>query len=106
MQHGSLGRQADLFATGSDLFDGAVAPEEDEADRLELMAMAREEMAALLDRARGAARLPWSDYTQATLAEMRFDGLSRRLPEEEGAALRAAFAAELDRLYALEDQPA
>lgn len=99
-----MGRQADLFAP-PDLFDAA-ASAEDEDDRLELMAMARAEMAALLERARGAARLPWSDYTQATLAEMRFDGLSRQVPPDEGEALRAAFAAELDRLYALEDEPA
>jgi hypothetical protein len=99
-----MGRQADLFASPRDLFDPVAAPVADEADRRELEAMARDEMAALLGRARGAARLPWADYTQATLAEMRFDGLARHVPADEGAALRAAFAAELDRLYALEEQ--
>lgn len=106
MSRGSLGRQADLFAPMPDLFDGATPSDMDEADRLELMAMARADMAALLERARAAARLPWADYTQATLAEMRFDGLSRQVPEAEGAELRAAFAAELDRLYALEGETA
>ena len=102
MSRASLGRQADLFAATGDLFDAlAPTPEEAEADRIELMAMARSELAALLDRARGAARLPWSDLTRAALAELRFDSLSRQVPEDEGAALREAFAVELDRLYAL-----
>ena len=54
-------------------------------------------------RAHSAAqRLPWADYTQSALAEMRFDGLARWLPDTEAAQLRAAYAEELDRLYAAE----
>lgn len=98
-----MGRQADLFAPQADLFDGG-GIEQDEDDRLELLALAREEIATLLALARKAVRLPWADYTQAALAEIRFDGLTQHLPEGEGAAMRAAFAAELDRLYAIEDQ--
>lgn len=101
MSRMSAARQPDFFAPQDDLFDCAAGPEA-EADRLELAARARAELAAMLERARGAARLPWADYTQATLAELRFDSLSRRLPEQDGAALREAFGAELDRLYALE----
>jgi hypothetical protein len=56
-----------------------------------------------LARVREAAALPWKDLTQATLAELRFDSIAGWLPEEEAAALRAAFHRELDRLYAALD---
>jgi hypothetical protein len=51
----------------------------------------------VLAQMRGAAVLPW-DATGATLVELRFAGLTRGLPEPERAALRAEFAAEMDRL--------
>ena len=88
--------QADLFAPAA--AEPATEIEVDAAfieDR-------RRELQALLDKARSAVRLPWKDVAQAWLAEMRFDGLLRWLPEAEAAPLRDAFAAELDRLYARE----
>jgi hypothetical protein len=60
-----------------------------------LAALCRRDAEALLAQVRGAERLPW-DATGATLAELRFEALTRALPEAE--ALRAAFAAEMDRL--------
>jgi hypothetical protein len=57
----------------------------------------RRDAEALLGQMRGASLLPW-DATGATLAELRFEGLTRGLPEAERAALRAEFAAEMDRL--------
>jgi len=71
-----------------------------EADR----APVRRDLYALLEKAQKAERLPW-DYTQAALAEMRVDSMSKWLPDDEAANLRQLFADELDRLYALEPQP-
>jgi hypothetical protein len=56
-----------------------------------------------LARVREAAALPWKDLTQATLAELRFDSIAGWLPQDEAAALRAAFHRELERLYAALD---
>ncbi len=95
--------QTDLFAAEAGAATMSVVPEE--ADRAELVASTRAELLATLARARAAERLPWPNYTQSTLAEMRFDSISRWLPEDEAAALRDAFATELDRLYALEPPP-
>ena len=95
-------RQPDLFASVEAAEAPAALVPSDDADLIDL---ARRDLDALLALARGAARLPWADYTQAAVAELRFDGLTRHLPEAEGAALRDAFAAELDRLYALETDP-
>ena len=55
---------------------------------------------------RRAATLPWPDLTKATLAELRFNSIAGWLPDEEAAALRAAFEAEMVRLYAAEDERA
>lgn len=68
-----------------------------------LLPSIRRELAAMLDTWRGYARLPEGDFTKATVAELRFHSLARALPEAEAAALTAAFDAELDRLYALQD---
>jgi hypothetical protein len=87
-----------------DLFAAAPQAEEPyrvtEADR----APVRRDLYALLEKAQKAERLPW-DYTQAALAEMRVDSMSKWLPDDEAASLRQRFAEELDRLYALEPQP-
>ncbi len=85
-------QQTELFA---EPLQDAAAPEE-------FVGRIRDELAALLRQARDAGRLPWADYTQSALAELRFDSLSNWLPAAEAAALRAAFARELDRLYAAE----
>lgn len=87
-----------------DLFAAAAA--EGAACDPELVALARRDLAAMLDHARAAVVFPWRDYTQSTLAELRFDGLLRALPEADRPALYQAYADELDRLYALEDAKA
>src|SRR3954447_15108576 len=66
----------------------------------------RDELEATLALARLAARLPWPDLTRATLAELRVHSIARRPPGEGGAALRAAFEAEMARLWAAEDEVA
>lgn len=70
----------------------------------EFVARIRAELVATLRLAQAAATLPWPDLTQATLAELRFKGILGWLPEDEASALLAAFEAELDRLYAAEDE--
>lgn len=89
--------QLDLFATPE---KAAERYQVTEADRVPV----RRDLYALLEKARNAERLPW-DYTQAALAEMKIDSMSKWLPEAEAADLRQRFADELDRLYALEPQP-
>jgi len=86
-----------------DLF--AAAPQAEEAYRVTEAdrAPVRRDLYALLEKAKMAERLPW-DYTQAALAEMRIDSMSKWLPDDEAASLRQRFADELDRLYALEPQ--
>ena len=88
-----------------DLFAEAPAVREPfqitEADRAPI----RRDLYALLEKAQKAEKLPW-DYTQAALAEMRMDSMTKWLPEDEAARLCQQFADELDRLYALEPQPA
>lgn len=87
------GSQPDLFAAPSPVHDVRQDPL--------LICRARSEAGALLAMARGAARMPWRDHTESALAELRFESLLSWLPEAEAAPLRDAFAAELDRLYAL-----
>lgn len=67
------------------------------------VARIRAELEATLATVSAAERLPWPDLTQMTLAELRFRSIVRYLPELEAAALLAAFDAEMDRLYAIED---
>lgn len=59
-------------------------------------------MTGTLARVREAAVLPWKDLTPATLAELRFNSIAGWLPEDEAAALRAAFCCELDGVYAVQ----
>jgi hypothetical protein len=69
----------------------AVAPDIGERVRAELLAM--------LEGVRAAETLRWPELTQATLGEMRFRSISRYLPELEAEMLRAAFDAEMARLW-------
>lgn len=94
--HRSL-RQPDLFENAVK-YPPAALPDE-------FLARIREELTGTLTRVREAAALPWKDLTAATLAELHFDSIARRLPEDEAAALRVEFRRELDRLYALTFPP-
>ncbi|MCC7276560.1 MAG: hypothetical protein IT561_28105 [Alphaproteobacteria bacterium] len=90
--------QLDLFAD-----DRAAAPRNDFVPTPEFVERVRRELAGTLALVRGAAGLPWADLTRTTLAELRFRSMSGWLPTSEAATLRAAFDAEMDRLYAIED---
>lgn len=96
-----LGRQADLFTPQADFFDagsGAEAPPEDFVARI------RGELEGTLALVREASALPWPDLTRVTLAEMRFRSVAGWLPTGEAEALRAAFEAEMARLYEAADE--
>lgn len=86
--------QPDLFGDSRDPVDDF---EPDEA----FMEIVHRDLDALMTKARDAEKFPWKDFTQSTLAEMRFEGLLKWLPPEEATRMHDAFAAELDRLYAL-----
>jgi hypothetical protein len=79
----------------------SVAPDQAPPD---FVARIRGELEATLRTMREATALPWPDLTRATLAELRFNSIARWLPAEEAAGLRAAFEAEMARLYAAEDE--
>ncbi len=83
--------QADLFAS---------EPPQAEAPSDEVVVIIRARLHATLELVRSATEMPWSD----PLAVIREDNAFRfgkdALPPEEGAALWAAFDAEMDRLYA------
>lgn len=53
----------------------------------------------MLAAAERAGAAPWPDITAATVAELRFNAMAASLPADEGAGLRAAHDAALDRYY-------
>jgi hypothetical protein len=63
----------------------------------------RKELVETLATVRDAQSFPWPDLTATTLAEMRFHSIVRWLPEDEAAALRAAFEREMARLYEVDE---
>jgi hypothetical protein len=89
-------------AAQPDLFAEAKVEAEMEVPE-DFIARQRDELHTMLAFACNAEKFPWANYTNSTLAEMRFDGLAHWLPPEEAHALRDAYAKELDRLYALEE---
>lgn len=88
--------QPDLF-TSLPREEAAPATARPEAE----LALIRRDLYPLLEQAERAERLPWS-YTRATVIEIQVEGWAAWLPEAEASAIRARFAAALDRLYALE----
>lgn len=100
----SARRQPDLFAPSADLFDGVDPHAMDEAEeaRRERLARLEEELNGLLERVRRAERLPFRDLTEALLAELRYMRAHHEIAD--GAAKYAAFQAEMQRLYAIEDE--
>jgi hypothetical protein len=79
-----------------DLF--AIASGEEPAEE-SVLCLIRQELARMLAAAEAPGRTPWPDITAATVAELRFNAMAERLPPEEGARLRAAHDAALDRYY-------
>lgn len=80
--------QLDLFSKG-----GHAQPVSEEVDPAEV----RRELLAMLEQARAAAVMPWPEE-RARINEVIFPQMANWLPETEAAELRAAFAAEIERL--------
>jgi hypothetical protein len=70
-----------------------------------ILAFRRPEALAMLKLAQEATEFPWKDLTVATCEEMKFNGMVRLFPPEEGRALLEAYASEIIRLYALIEEP-
>lgn len=94
--------QLDLFSEAPR--GGGATAIQQEPPPADFIARIRGELNATLSMARDAASLPWKDLTQTTLAELRFNSIANWLPAEEADALRAAFDAEMTRLYDIEDR--
>ena len=90
-------RQLDLFPDNDEpeLFDTDAAPVVYRPDPNEV----RAELLTILAEARAARRLPW-EPGRARLYRTIFPQMTLWLPEEEGAQLRFAFEAEMERLDA------
>ena len=89
-------RQGDLFGQdGPDPSDDDFETPEYHADPDKV----RAELHRILAEARAAKAMPWDDK-RAALYRTIFPQMTNWLPEEEGAQLRFAFMAELERLKA------
>jgi hypothetical protein len=98
-------QQPDLFESACPRRGGyATLPQE--PPPAEFIERIRNELRATLATVRGAARLPWSDLTKATLAELRFNSITNWLPEAEAAVLRDSFGREMARLWDVAAQEA
>jgi len=92
----SAPRQGDLFAkdqpdpSGEDFETPTWYPDPDEI---------RAELHKILAEARAATSMPWDD-DRASLYRVIFPQMTNALPEDEGAQLRFAFMAEMERLKA------
>jgi len=105
MSHTRTASQPDLFQPADR--PGYRAIEEIEPPPEDFIQRIRDELAATLATARGAQSLPWRDLTQTMLVEMRFHSIAETwLPDDESAPLRAAFAIEMERLYAIAETAA
>ncbi|MDA8252774.1 MAG: hypothetical protein M0Z28_26895 [Rhodospirillales bacterium] len=67
----------------------------------EVVAIIRARLHATLALVKGAAAMPWPDLLAIIRADNAFRFDKDALPPEEGAALWAAFDAEMERLYAI-----
>lgn len=85
--------QFSLFGEGVDRLKTPGAPAVDHPAR------ARAKLRALLELARGARTMPWSDR-DARMWQTVFPQMANWLPDEEAEQLRLDFAREIERLKA------
>lgn len=94
-------RQPDLFEASQPAAGGNYAALLREPPPADFIDRIRNELTGTLARVREAGRLPWSDPTAATLAELRFNSITNWLPAAEAEALRESFGREMARLWAI-----
>jgi len=85
--------QADLF--------GTLPTHSSEQPSGEIVALVRERLHATLALVKSAKAMPWPDQLAIIREDNAFRFGKDVLPPAEGAALWAAFDAEMDRLYAI-----
>lgn len=83
--------QFSLFGEGEDRLQAPAPPPVDHPGR------ARAKLNALLETARSAQSMPWSER-DARMWQTVFPQMANWLPEDEANRLRAEFARELERL--------
>ena len=88
------GTDSQLSMFGS---DGARMPEPPRADIAPSPELARRRLGALLETARQAERMPWSERDLG-MWQIVFPQMTNWLPADEAEQMRFAFAQELDRL--------
>jgi hypothetical protein len=89
--------QPDLFA-GTEEKPPLFGPYTYEDYMLEIR---RPQIQQMLKVVQDATEFPWKNLTIATCEELKFNGMARLFPPEEGRALLEAYAVEIVRLYAL-----
>jgi len=100
MSHDRFARQPDLFAAQTDLFDGRSNAIDEEPPPEDFIQRIRDELNTTLALVQAAESFPWPDASRTLLTEMRFKSIAGWLPAAEADTLRAAFSAEMARLYA------
>ncbi|HZT86860.1 MAG TPA: hypothetical protein VFA12_02755 [Stellaceae bacterium] len=98
-----MAEQADLFghgpAQGSLFGEGENRLQPPVRSHLPDPAKVRLRLKALLDKARSAETMPWSDH-DARMWQIVFPNMANWLPEDEANQLRFEFAQEMERLKA------
>lgn len=92
-------RQPDLFGPVRSPRDSGYAALLQEPPPADFIERIRNELTDTLATARAAPRMPWKDWTAATLTELRFKSIAGWLPEAEANALREEFAREMARFW-------
>jgi hypothetical protein len=85
--------QMTLFGEGEDRLQAPKQKMGPDPDR------ARRKLRAVLEKARAAKRMPWSER-EARMWRTVFPNMAKWLPEEEADQLRLEFAQEMERLAA------
>ncbi len=88
-----------MSSAQTDLF--ALSPAAAERPSDEVLAVIRTRLHAILALVQSATAMPWTDTLSIIREDNAFRFGTEALPPEEGAALWAAFDAEMDRLYAV-----
>ena len=97
-----------MASSQPDLFAELLPAPESQGVRFEatpdFVARIRAELNETLALVRAPSCCRGRNLTRTTLAELRFNSISRWLPDAEAAELRSAFDAEMGRLYDAEDR--
>ncbi len=85
--------QGSLFGSGDDRLQAPARHYLPDPEKV------RQRLAALLEKARSAEKMPWSER-DARMWQIVFPNMANWLPDDEAAQLRFEFAQEMERLTA------